>query len=242
MKLFHSAVSDEMIEREAMASRRAVELGMPAVAPLCTITVKGSRGLVYPRIEGITLLMAMRRRPWRSGKIIDAMARLQARMHKAPATSGLRRLKDVLRTDIVYGPASAALKDAALAKLEGMPDGRQLLHGDFHIENIMDDGNDLKAIDWSKAALGDPAADVARTEMLMRFGDGPEDFLTALLRDWAARRWRATCLRESGIDRERLDSWRALAAVAWLRSRKPVRQKAFHRYMDDALAKAGLMG
>ncbi|WP_323810010.1 phosphotransferase family protein [Sphingobium baderi] len=242
VKLFRPGVSDEMIEREAQASRRAAELGMAAVAPVRAVIMEGARGLVYPRVKGATLLMAMRRQPWRSGAIIDAMARLQVRMHEAPATGGLRRLKDVLRTDIVHGPASKAVKDAALARLETMPDGRQLLHGDFHIENIMMDGRDLKVIDWSKAALGDPAADMARTEMLMRFGDGPEDPLTALSRDWAARRWRATYLRESGMDGRQVGSWRALVAIAWLRARKPVRQRAFHAYLDGALREAGLAG
>src|SRR5690606_2690452 len=104
------------------------------------------------------------------------------------------------------------------------------------------DGRDLKVIDWSKAALGDPAADMARTEMLMRFGDGPEDPLTALSRDWAARRWRATYLRESGMDGRQVGSWRALVAIAWLRARKPVRQRAFHAYLDGALREAGLAG
>ncbi|MGC4250778.1 MAG: aminoglycoside phosphotransferase family protein [Sphingobium sp.] len=241
VKLFHSAVSDEMIEREAWASGRAAELGMPAVAPLRAVKMEGSRGLVYPRVNGETLLKAMRKRPWLSGRIMDAMARLQARMHRKEATSGLRRLKDVLRTDIIHGPASDALKDTALARLEGMPDGGHLLHGDLHVENILMEGSDLKVIDWSKAALGDPAADAARTEMLMRFGDGPEDPLTALSRDWAARRWRTTYLRESGMDRERIACWRALVAVAWLRSRKPVREQAFRHYMNDALSKAGLV-
>jgi hypothetical protein len=241
VKLFRPAVSGEMIEREAWASRRAVELGMPAVASLRAVTMEDARGLVYPCVKGHTLLAAMRKRPWLSGRIMDAMARLQARMHETPATSGLRYLKDVLRTDIIYGPGGSALKVAALERLEDMPEGGQLLHGDFHIENVMVDGDDLKVIDWSKAALGDPAADAVRTEMLMRFGDGPEDPLTVLSRDWAARRWRASYLRASGMDRERLDAWRPLVALAWLRSRKPIRQRAFEHYMKDAAGKAGLL-
>lgn len=240
VKLFHSAVSDEMIEREEQASRMAAQLGMPAVAALRAVTVEGSRGLVYPRIAGVTLLTAMRKNPWRSGVMMDAMARLQAHMHDARATQGLRGLKDVLRTDIIYGPASDALKQAALGRLAEMPDSDRLLHGDLHVENIMTAGRDLKVIDWSKAALGDPAADAARTEMLMRFGEGPEDPLTVLSRDWAARRWRESYLRESGMERERIASWRALVAIAWLRARKPVRRRAFDRFLHLALAEAGM--
>ncbi|BAV65849.1 phosphotransferase family protein [Sphingobium cloacae] len=235
VKLFHPAVSDEMIEREAHASRLAAELGMPAIATVRRITMEGTRGLVYPRVAGVTLLKAMRRRPWSSGAMMPAMARLQARMHQSPEIEGVRSLKDVLRTDILHGPASDVLKEWALVRLKTMPDGRRLLHGDFHVENIMVAEGGFKVIDWSKAALGDPAADAARTEMLMRFGAGPQDRLTVLAREWATRRWRAAYLRESGMAAERLDSWRAVVAVAWLRARKPVRERAFREYLHDAL-------
>ncbi|SCW54205.1 Predicted kinase, aminoglycoside phosphotransferase (APT) family [Sphingobium faniae] len=235
VKLFHPAVSEEMIAREACASRLAAELGMSGVAAARRVRMEGARGLVYPRVEGVTLLKAMRLRPWRSGAMIDAMARLQAHMHGQPETEGVRNLKDVLRTDILHGPARDAIKEAALARLETMPDGGRLLHGDFHVENVMIARGDLKVIDWSKATLGDPAADAVRTEMLLRFGAGPQDRLTVLAREWAARRWRVAYLRESGMAAERLDRWRAVVAVAWLRARKPVRERAFRGYLYDAL-------
>ncbi len=240
VKLFHAAVSDEMIEREGDAARLASALGMPAVPPLRAVTIDGARGLVYPYLEGGTLMNAIRRRPWTSRRGMEALARLQARLHDSPPARGLRKLNDVLRTDIIHGPAPVALKDAALARMDAMPDGGTLLHGDLHIDNIMLSNGELKVIDWSKAAIGVPTADAVRTEMLMRFGDGPSDPITAWWREWAARQWRAAYLKERRIEAEELILWRALVSVAWLRARKPIRQRAFLRYMNGALRSVGL--
>src|SRR3546814_16118314 len=97
----------------------------------------------------------------------------------------------------------------------------------------------MVAIDWSKAARGDFVPDLLRTEMLLRFGEGPQDRLTNMARDWAARHY-AVSYRRLAPALEHGAEWRAVVALAWLRARAPVRQAAFLAYLNRALAGAGL--
>lgn len=239
VKIYHSAVSEEMIQREMAASRLAVSLGLPTAAPYGRVRVKERSALIYPEIHGVTVASAIRKEPFSAGILLNNMADLLLAVH-APPISGLRQIKTVLATDIDYGPAPEAVKKVAIDYLEQLPDGGHLLHGDFHIDNILLSDGDLVILDWAKAAIGDPAADVVRSEMLMRFGEGPADPLTTLWRDWAARHLGRQYRKVSGIGSDRLNLWRPVVALAWLRARPPVRNRAFYGYLDKALRSAGL--
>lgn len=239
IKLFRPAVSDDMIAREAAMSTDAYRRNLPAAPALARGDVGGLRGILYPHVAGGTMMQWIRKHPLRAGQAIDRMARAQASIHRAGGGDG-RRLKDVIATDIAYGPAPLALQRAAIDRLTTLPHGDALLHGDYHLGNIMIGPQGLTVIDWSKGAVGHPAADVARTEMLMRFGIGPDDWITNLWRDWAARRFTRTYLAASTISQADIDIYRPFVALAWLRARSAGRNRAFAHYLNDSLLRAGL--
>jgi hypothetical protein len=239
VKLFRDSVSDEMIAREAAASAYAAASGVPAAAALTQGTWEGRRGIVYPLLQGATAMAWIRRHPMRAGWALDQMGGLLGGIHRV-AGGSLRPLKQVLATDIAYGPAPLPLQRAAIAYLETLPDADMLTHGDFHLGNVMVTPQGMMVIDWSKAASGHPAADTVRSEMLMRFGIGPTDPITNLWRDWAARRLRRACMAFSGVSVGAMDQWRPVVALAWLRARDAGRTPAFRRYLDRALRSSGI--
>ncbi|MDG2515785.1 phosphotransferase [Sphingobium yanoikuyae] len=240
LKLFRDSVSDEMIAREAEASAHAAACGVPTAAAIGRQTSDGRRGIVYPRLEGVTLMDWVRRNPMRAGWALNQMGEVHATMHRAKGGT-LRSLKQVLATDIAYGPAPDTLQRAAIAYLETLPNGDALTHGDFHLGNVMMTPQGMMVIDWSKAAAGHPAADAVRSEMLMRFGIGPSDWVTNLWRDWAARRLRKSHATASGVSTRDIEAWRPVVALAWLRARDATgRTPAFMRYLDGALRGSGI--
>lgn len=241
IKIFHPAVSEDMIEREMTAATLASSLGLPTAAPRARIAVEDKRALLYPEISGISIARAIRKQPLSAASLLRDMARLLHEVHTPPA-SGLRTVKSVLQTDIDYGPAPEKLKSAARDYLGRLPEGDHLLHGDFHIDNILVSDSGLVILDWAKAAIGAPAADAVRSEMLMRFGEGPTDTITNLWRNWAARQLGNAYHRQSGLTPDQLSLWRPVVALAWLRARPPIRERAFARYLGTALRKAGLPG
>ncbi|HWV13359.1 MAG TPA: aminoglycoside phosphotransferase family protein, partial [Sphingobium sp.] len=170
IKIYHDAVSEEMIERELAAARLASSLGVPTAAPRARAEVENKRALIYPEVSGISIARTIRKQPLSAASLLWDMATLLHHVHSQPA-SGLRTVKSVLQTDIDYGPAPESLKSAAKLYLARLPEGNQLLHGDFHIDNILVSDDGLVILDWAKAAIGAPAADAVRSEMLMRFGE-----------------------------------------------------------------------
>lgn len=239
LKLFRDSVSEEMIAREAEASAHAAVSGVPTAAAIGRGTLDGRQGILYPRLEGATLMDWIRRNPMRAGWALDQMGAIHGAMHRARG-GALRSLKQVLATDITYGPTPISLQKTAIAYLESLPDGEALTHGDFHLGNVMMTPQGMMVIDWSKAAAGYPAADAVRSEMLMRFGIGPTDWVTNLWRDWAAGRLRKSYMRSCAITARDMERWRPVVALAWLRARNAGRTPAFMRYLDRALKQAGL--
>lgn len=240
LKLFRDSVSDEMIAREADSSVHARDCGVPTAAAIGRQNWNGRRGIVYPRLEGATVMDWVRRNPMRAGWAIDQMGAIHGAVHRARG-GALRPLKQVLATDIAYGPAPTPLQRAAIAYLETLPDGKMLTHGDFHLGNVMMTPQGMMVIDWSKAAAGHPAADAVRSEMLMRFGIGPTDWVTNLWRDWAAQRLRKSYMASDTVTARDMERWRPIVALAWLRARDATgRTPAFMRYLDKALRRSGI--
>lgn len=239
VKIFHAAVSEEMIEREYAAATLAADCGVAVARPVEQLRLRAGRAILYPEVEGATMMRQLRLRPLRSGAMLREMAAFHRRIHDCGARE-LRSLREVLRTDIIHGPTDGDLQRAALRLLDGLPDGDRLLHGDFHVKNILMARDGPVAIDWSKAARGPVTPDILRTEMLMRFGEGPQDWLTNRARDWAARCYADHYRRIAPGHFAQVAEWRAVVALAWLRARAPVRRKAFLAYLNRALAAVGL--
>ena len=67
------------------------------------------------------------------------------------------------------------IKILALGILNSTLKGEQLCHGDYHPDNLIMTGNDLKIIDWTVASAGNPIADLALTSVLLQLGALPPD-------------------------------------------------------------------
>jgi Ser/Thr protein kinase RdoA (MazF antagonist) len=107
-------------------------------------------------------------------------------------------------------------RDVALQALGNMPDGDRLCHGDFHVENVLVDGDDYFIIDWVDAAIGSPAADVARTSIILL---GAASGLPKAL-GWLVERLHTVYLREYArlrpFDQEEYQRWLPIIAAARL--------------------------
>lgn len=239
LKVFGEGAADSMIEREAAASRLAQQQGLPTAGALDLIDYEGARGILFPRIAGVAMQVALQSRPYHSPSLLRQWVRLCADMH-AVRPNHLRSYKELCKTDLAFGPLPQPAKDAAIAYLEGLPDGDRLLHGDLHVGNFILSDGDIFIVDWSKAAIGNPAADIARMDMLMRFGVGPGGVITGLWRDWAARKSLRDYSDVVGGQARALAAWRPVVALTWLRVGLPMRTEPFLQYANRALDLVGL--
>jgi aminoglycoside phosphotransferase (APT) family kinase protein len=181
---------------------------VPRVVEVCTdATVLGGAFILMHCLEGQTLLAAMMRPSmlWRAPRLLaSAHARLHAldplpilrAVEGTGVPSALPRIEDVLvrlheKTQgrglerLLPGFAwHAAHRPPAVGRVS-------ILHGDFHPGNVLvANGSVTGVIDWSNAGLGDPAADVATTRVLLTMG--PLHTPTLVRKPIAAiRRWLA---------------------------------------------------
>lgn len=168
LKLFHEWFSLDDIQYE-MAINRAVHVsGLPVPEVGEVVQVNGRYGLIYERVDGIPMMTALQQRPWRLFGYARQLAGLHARMHETDIEIALPAQRQRLVRKIeqaVQLPAETRAR--LLTRLEGLPDGKQICHGDFHVSNVLLTPDRAIIIDWMDATLGNPLADVARTNILV---------------------------------------------------------------------------
>ncbi len=243
LKLLLPGVPASAVTRELAATRAAHAAGLPVAAPFGDVTLDGRHGLIVTRLDEPHWLRRVRRWPGAVMVTLAEMARQQAALHRVAAPAGtLPSAHEVLGARIAGSAAGPRAIAAAQAALACAPRGDRLGHGDLHLGTIMTTRGGMMLIDWAQAMTGDPAADVARSELVMRFGR-----YGAMLRRhrWprvargAAAAWYLACYRRmTGVGEAAVDAWRLPVAVAWLREGSAAHLPALQDYVDRRLANA----
>lgn len=169
LKLFKTRIPAEQVAAEATALARAHAAGLPVPALHGTACHAGRQGLTLQELTGASALRALIRRPYAATRLLARMAELQVRLNALPG-DGLPDQTARLRAAIDRAELPAALRRAVLARLSASDTAGALCHGDFHLGNLIVQAGTLYVLDWDKACRGTPAADAARTAVMLRDG------------------------------------------------------------------------
>jgi uncharacterized protein (TIGR02172 family) len=170
LKLYLDWCPSNWVEYESRIAHAVHEAGIPTPAAGEIVEINGRRGLIYERVEGISMLQDLNSHPWTLVKHARSLAELQIKIHRQ-SIPGLPSYKEQLQHAISRTPyLSEVLRDRSLHRLEDLPDGESLCHGDYHPGNIILTGNGPLVIDWMTACSGCHWADVARTGLLLTIG------------------------------------------------------------------------
>ncbi len=127
--------------------------------PVPAVHRVGPGEMVLERVPGPTMAQDLTRRPWQLSAHARRLADLHHHLHRLPTPDGLP-------------PAPV--------------DGDALLHLDLHPLNVIVSPTGPVVIDWTNAARGAPAADVAMTWIIVAVsevdGSAPERALVTLFR------------------------------------------------------------
>jgi aminoglycoside phosphotransferase (APT) family kinase protein len=158
------------VEYEARIARAVYEVGIPSPEAREIVEVEGRRGLIYERLEGVSMLQDMNARPWLLFKHARSLAELHVRIH-GQSTTELPSYKDRLDYDIRHSAhLGEEFKSKALALLKVLPGSSNICHGDYHPGNVLVTERGPVVIDWMTASTGSPWTDVARTSLLLSIG------------------------------------------------------------------------
>ncbi len=166
IKVFNENYSKADILNEALNHARVEELpiNVPKIKEITMIDGKWS--IITEYIKGSTLAQLIEKNPDRKQEYIEQFVELQIMVQKNVSPL-LTKLKDKMNRKIKLADINATTKYDLFTRLESMPKGNALCHGDFNPSNIIitDDGT-AYIIDWSHATQGNQCADVARTYLL----------------------------------------------------------------------------
>lgn len=230
LKLFHDG-SDEDAAHEAQVARLVQATGVRCPQLLGCTERDGRAGILYARVDGPSLARWLGlKRPWRIRAAARFLAQAHADLHSYHAPE-LPSLRETLRCNILDADmVPASTRDLAMRTLDLMPESDALCHGDLTTDNILLTPNGPIVIDWSEAAHGDPAADVARS--LIHLAVAHMYYLSAPRRPLAQRThsWLATAysrhyrhLRPETATR--IQYWLLPVAVARLGRGAPISQR-----------------
>jgi aminoglycoside phosphotransferase (APT) family kinase protein len=155
---------------EAEVMRTVRAAGYPAPEVLA-VSADGI-DLVMPRLEGPPMLADLARRPWRLRRHAATLTRLHRDLGEIRAPAHLRS-----------GPVP----------------GERVVHLDLHPGNVLLTPHGPVVIDWSNAAAGDPASDVAATWVLLACAESDATGPITLIERRVRAAFLAAFLR--GVDR-----------------------------------------
>jgi Ser/Thr protein kinase RdoA (MazF antagonist) len=222
LKLYRDWCPRDWPAHEETLGRALTKAGVAAPAALETVEVEGRVGIVFERVAGRSLREQITSAPWRTGWAGRRLARLHRHLHlQRVLGAALPQLRERIAGTVERARAVlGADADRALSILAGLPDGEAVCHFDFHPDNVLGEGDAIRIIDWSNAALGNPAADVARTLVMIRSPYFPPDVPRAVrpvvrsLKRWLARAYEAEYLSCSGMMRAEVEAWLVPIAAA----------------------------
>ncbi len=221
LKLFRDRFPESGVMKEwrVTLAVQAVYGRMPRALQL--VRCDQRHGILYEWAEGQDLFNRIRSNPLLLLTAGKRLARLHAEIHEREI-SGILTVKEKLRQEIEWtGELSEDEKQRIIHRLSRLPDRKRLCHFDFHPGNIMVSGDQVQVLDWLTACSGDPAADIARTCILLKYGElRNADRLSMLMlqitKAFIRRSYIRNILRLSGITRDEIRQWMVPEAAARL--------------------------
>jgi len=172
LRLLRPGFNPATLDAEVRALEFAYRQGLPVPRPGERLDMEGRAGVVLDRIEGTDLLTELGRAPWTVLRSARMCGSVHAQMHACRVDdSGFPELKNRLERHLSSPLVPPELAEIARQRLETLPGGDVLCHGDFHPANVMRSPSGPVVIDWPNATRGAPEADVARTLLLLGAGE-----------------------------------------------------------------------
>ncbi|MBD2868264.1 phosphotransferase [Paenibacillus arenilitoris] len=236
VKLFHDRSE---AAREAKNAEVIDTLGVRA--PKCSglIEAEGRLGIRYERVNGMSLLRHMegtRESMIQSAKI---MAEVQFELHGVKVWHLANLKTDFYRRVRQSGHLSEWQKEQVLAILDALPEGHALCHYDLHPDNILLTGDGPVVIDWMNVLTGHPAADVARTSMMLQSHavppDAPNWLVDRELRLLLHRQYVDEYAALSGIGPEEFERWKVPTLAVRLDELADGERDEIRKLLEDAL-------
>lgn len=221
LKLFRDQFPESGVLKEWRVTR-AVQTVYSRMPKALRLVSCGERfGILYELAEGQDLFRMIGSEPFLLFSTGKKLAEIHTEIH-GKTISGILTVKEKLLQEIGWvNDLSDDEKRKITDRLLLLPDGDRLCLFDFHPGNIMVSGGKLLVLDWLTACSGEPAADIARTCLLLKYGevrngDRLSRLILSITKVCIRRSYMRNIRRLSGITRDEIRRWILPAAAARL--------------------------
>ena len=197
------------IHRERELARKAFVMGIPTAIPYDVVKVGDGYGSVFELLNAKSFAKILNDEPERADEIARLYVDLLKKIHatelkpgdmpdmKAVVLGWAEFLKD-------YLPADKARKFYEL--VEAVPENHHMMHGDYHVKNVMMQNGEVLLIDMDTLCMGNPVFEFASI-YLAYIGYGELDHtkvsgFIGIPWETAGRLWRDTLRLYFGTDDE----------------------------------------
>ena len=163
IKVYTQKTSLESIENERKLVKNAFVAGVPTAIPYDIVKVGDNYGIVFEMVKADVIARKFMNEPQNFDEYADKYAKLFKEIHTVSlAGKGLPSTKQIYldyldKLESWYD----ANEMACLGRfIEEMPEKDTMVHGDFHTNNIMVQGDELLIIDMAEISCGHPIFDL----------------------------------------------------------------------------------
>ena len=184
VKVYKKPDSLNLIKRERELARKAFVLGIPTAIPYDIVKVGDLYGAVFELIDAKNLAKLIREGTDIRGLVKDCVSVLK-KIHETELKPGelpSKRQEKIQGVKDVSKYLSKDVSERLIKLMEDVPETNTMLHGDFHIKNIMYQNGEILIIDMDSLSLGHPIFELgAMTATYEGYAcidkNNPQDFL-----------------------------------------------------------------
>lgn len=158
----HDALPD--IHRERELARKALILGIPTAIPYDVAKIGDFYGSVFELLNAKSFGKLMVAEPENKDKYIKMSVELLQKIHSTEVKpTDMPNMKDVAVDWVKYLEKYLPKEtyDKLLSMVEAVPDNLHMMHGDYHIKNVMLQDGEVLLIDMDTLCYGDPVFEFA---------------------------------------------------------------------------------
>lgn len=164
IKVYNNPDSLPDIKRERELARKAFVLGIPTAIPYDVVKVGEGYGSVFELLNAKSFAKLIEEDPDNIDKYIGLYIDLLKKIHSTEVVDGeVPSMKEVAigwAKDLVeYLPNGYGEKLVQI--VESIPDSKNMMHGDYHIKNVMMQNGETLLIDMDTICTGDPVFELA---------------------------------------------------------------------------------
>lgn len=235
VKLYFPYYPKECIDLEFKNSQLMNHFPLPLPKSYELIKEDGRYGIVYDKVAGVPLTEVLLK-TLDLEKYLTIFASLHKRIlaEKAPSAISIREL--LIGNIKKAAELSDRAKETLLSLFSHLPEEDNLCHGDYHLGNVLIDGDHYTLIDFYNIAKGHPYFDIARTVYLTELTPAPEDAADKEEMMRLKKMVTDIYLQKMGIEREALNDYLLVtvaARFAELRPEQELERSTVLRYLKN---------